>query len=155
VEPFVEIYQGDRMSYEYEEAPRAGYEQASGKTPVNIAGWKPLGFVNHALEKGYKLGFQASSDHWSTHISYCVVLAQKHDRRGILDAMKRRNVYGATDDIVLDVRSGEHLMGDAFKTAKPPSLSINVLGTADVAQVDVLRDSKVVETIKPGKREYR
>src|SRR5262249_48117433 len=31
VEPIVEIYQGDRMSYEMQEAPRAGYAPKSGK----------------------------------------------------------------------------------------------------------------------------
>src|SRR5262249_25664606 len=76
VEPVVEIYQGDRMSYEHEGAPRAGYDVKSGKKPVNVAGWYPDGFVDRALDKGYKLGFQASSDHWSTHISYFVVLAE-------------------------------------------------------------------------------
>lgn len=155
VEPFVEIYQGDRMSYEYEEAPRAGYEQGKGKTPVNIAGWRPLGFVKNALEKGYRLGFQASSDHWSTHISYCVVLAERHDRKGIHDAMKARHCYGATDAIVVDVRSGAHVMGDEFRTAKPPSFDVTVLGTGAIEQVDVLRDSVVVDTLKPGKREHK
>src|SRR5262249_8902607 len=49
VEPFVEIYQGDRMSYELEEAPRAGYDPKTKKEPANIAGWYPKGFVNLAL----------------------------------------------------------------------------------------------------------
>jgi hypothetical protein len=154
-EPVVEIYQGDRMSYEYEAAPRAGYKPDSGKEPANIAGWFPDGFINHAFEKGYKIGFQSSSDHWSTHISYCVVLAEKHDREGILAALKKRHVYGATDDIVLDVRSGEHLMGDAFKTSEPPSLAIQTTGTAPIDVVVILRDSKVVETLKPTGNEYK
>src|SRR5437588_8986332 len=97
-EPIVEIYQGDRMSYEYEGAPRAGYEPKTGKEPVNIAGWYPKGFINHALDKGYKLGFQASSDHWSTHISFFVILAEKNERQGLLDAVKKRHCYGATDN---------------------------------------------------------
>ena len=37
----------------------------------SIGGWRPLGFVSLALKKGYRLGFQASSDHISTHMSYC------------------------------------------------------------------------------------
>jgi hypothetical protein len=155
VEPVVEIYQGDRMSYEYQTAPRAGYDPQSGKQPANIAGWYPAGFINHAFEKGYKIGFESSSDHWSTHISYCVAVAEKHDRESILAALKKRHVYGATDDIVLDVRSGEHLMGDAFKTGDVPSLQIQVVGTAPIAEVVILRDSKLVETIKPDSGEYK
>jgi hypothetical protein len=148
VEPLVEIYQGDRMSYEMEGAPRAGYEPKSGKEPVNIAGWKPLGFVDHALgEKGFKLGFESSSDHWSTHISYCVVLAEKHDRESILDGMKKRHVYGATDDIICDVKSGKHLMGDEFTTDAAPAFQVHVIGTKDLAKVEVLRDSKVIASL--------
>lgn len=156
VEPFVEIYQGDRMSYEKEEAPRAGYDPQSKKAPANIAGWYPAGFIDNALgKKGYRLGFESSSDHWSTHISYCIVMAEKHDRDGILGGMKKRHVYGATDEIILDVRSGDHVMGDELKTARAPTLDVVVRGTAQLAAVEVLRDSKVVETIRPGKAEYK
>src|SRR5439155_721124 len=106
VEPIVELYQGDRMSYEHEGAPRAGYDPKTGTEPANIAGWYPKGFINLALEKGHKLGFQASSDHWSTHISYMIVLAEKNERKAILDAVKKRHVYAATDNILVDFRSG-------------------------------------------------
>jgi hypothetical protein len=156
VEPVVEIYQGDRMSYEMEGAPRAGYDPKTGRQPANIAGWFPAGFIDHALrEKGYRLGFQSSSDHWSTHISYCVPLAERHDREAILDAMKKRHCYGATDDILLDVRSGGHLMGDEFKSADPPALELNVVGTGPIARIVVLKDSQVAATITPGKAEYK
>jgi hypothetical protein len=154
VEPIVEIYQGDRMSYEHEGAPRAGYEAKSGKEPINVAGWYPLGFINHAFEKGYRLGFEASSDHWSTHISYCVVLAERHDRAAILAALKQRHSYGATDNIIVDLRSGPHVMGDAFRS-RTPKLEMTVIGTAPLDRIEILKDSQVVETIKPGKPEYR
>jgi hypothetical protein len=156
VEPLVEIYQGDRMNYEYPGAPRSGYDPKGDKKPFQLGGWEPKGFVDLALkDKGYRIGFQSSSDHWSTHISFCVVLAEKQDRQGILDGMKKRHVYAATDDIILDVRSGTHLMGDEFKTNAVPSLDLNVIGTAAIAQIDVLKDSEVVETIKPGKAEHK
>lgn len=154
VEPIVEIYQGDRMSYEIEGAPRAGYEAKSGKKPVNIAGWYPKGYINLALEKGYRLGFQSSSDHFSTHISYCIVLADKLDREAIFDGLKKRHCYAATDDIILDVKSAAHWMGDEFKTAAAPSLHIHVLGTAPLAKAEVLRDSHVVHTFDLEKREF-
>jgi hypothetical protein len=149
VEPVVEIYQGDRMSYEMEGAPRAGYDPKSGKQPANIAGWYPKGFINHALGKGYRLGFESSSDHWSTHISYFMVLAERPDRAAILDAIKRRHTYGATDNIVVDLRCGDHIQGDEFQTQAAPALRISVLGAADLAQVDILKDSKVVATRQP------
>jgi hypothetical protein len=154
VEPVVEIYQGDRMSYEKEAGPRAGFDPKSGKKPANIAGWYPDGFINHALDKGYRLSFQASSDHWSTHISYCIVLAEKHDRAGILAALKKRHSYAATDNIIVDVHSGDHIMGDEFK-AQEATLDIKVIGTSKLAKVDVLKDAAVVHTFEPGKSEFQ
>jgi hypothetical protein len=155
VEPIVEIYQGDRMSYEKELAPRAGFEPKSGKKPANIAGWFPLGFINNALDKGHRLAFQSSSDHFSTHISYCIVLAERHDRQAVLDGMKKRHCYGATDNIVLEVTSGAHTMGDEFRTDQPPTLQIKAIGTAALAKVEVLKDSTVVHTFEPGKAEFQ
>ncbi|HJT76822.1 MAG TPA: hypothetical protein VJ739_06430 [Gemmataceae bacterium] len=156
VEPVVEIYQGDRMSYEREGAPRSGRDPKSGEKPANLAGWYPKGFINHALgEKGYRLGFESSSDHWSTHLSFSVVLAEKYDREGIMDALRKRHCYAATDNIILDVTSGPHLMGDEFRTGEAPSLAVHVVGTAPLARIDVLRDSEVVETVRPDGQEYR
>jgi hypothetical protein len=155
VEPVVEIYQGDRNSYEYQEAPRAGHDPKSRKQPISFGGWEPAGFIDLALKKGYRLGFESSSDHWSTHISYTVVLAERHDRQAILDALKRRHCYAATDDIIADVRSGNHLMGDEFRSAEAPALQINVVGTKTLARIDILKDSQVVETIQPGRQQYQ
>src|SRR5205814_4870149 len=89
LEPVVEIYQGDRQNYEYQGAPRSGTQ---GNSP---GGFQPAGFVWNALAKGYRLGFQSSSDHISTHISYAVALAEAPTRAAILDAFKRRHCYGA------------------------------------------------------------
>jgi hypothetical protein len=155
VEPVVEIYQGDRMSYEMEGAPRAGHDPKSGEKPANIAGWYPKGFINHALEKGYRLGFQSSSDHWSTHISFFIILAEKNDRESIIKAIKKRHCYGATDNIIVDVRSGNHVMGDELKTAEAPALEIHVIGTGKLAKIDVLRDSDVVATLRPNGEEHK
>jgi hypothetical protein len=142
-EPIVEIYQGDRNSYEYAGAPRSGDEKS------NLGGWKPKGFIDLALKQGVKLGFQASSDHWSTHISYCVAMAEENSREGILNALKQRHCYGATDNIILDVTSldGKQTMGDSFVTRQPPQLAIYVRGTGPLDRVDILRDSQVVQTI--------
>lgn len=154
VEPIVEIYQGDRMSYEKEAAPRAGFDPRGGKKPANIGGWYPKGYIDLALQRGYKLGFQSSSDHFSTHISYCIVLAETQDRAGIVGGLKNRRCYGATDDIILDVRSGKHLMGAEFTTDRAPTLDLYVHGTADLARVEILKDSVVVRTFTPNQAKF-
>ncbi len=99
VEPIVEIYQGDRQNYEQPGAPRSPKESDA------IGGWRPKGFVSLALQKGYRFGFEASSDHISTHISYCCVFTKETSRDAILAGLKARHVYGATDNIIADVRS--------------------------------------------------
>jgi hypothetical protein len=142
------------MSYEYEGAPRSGHDPKSKKKPANLGGWEPAGFIDRAFRKGYRFGFQSSSDHWSTHISFCIVLAERPEREAIFSALKQRHCYGATDNIIVDVRSGSHLMGDEFRTTDPPALEIHVIGTGPLARVEVLRDSEVVEAFQPGRQEY-
>ena len=89
--------------------------------------------VWNALAMQYRLGFQASSDHISTHISYAIALVEEPTRPAILDAFRRRHCYAATDNIIMDVRSGDHLMGDEFRAEGPAKLKVFVRGTAPVA----------------------
>jgi hypothetical protein len=143
-EPFVEIYQGHRNSYEHYGAPRVA------RTPAeSIGGWRPMGMIWNALSLQYKFGFQASSDHISTHISYAVAIAEDFSRAGILDAFRRRHCYGATDNILLDVRSGEHIMGDEFDADGPVRLKVLVHGTRPLARVDVIKDFVYVFSTEP------
>jgi hypothetical protein len=144
LEPFVELYQGYHTSYEAPGAPKA----ITDKSDRIHGPFEPAGFVSLALKKGYRLGFQSSSDHISTHVSYCCVLAENFTRKGLVDAMKKRHSYAATDNIILDVRSGDHIMGDEFKT-NDLKLDINVVGTAALVMVEILRDSEVMHTWKP------
>jgi hypothetical protein len=149
VEPVVEIYQGHRHNYERPDAPRAP------TAATQIGGFQPAGFVLNALDKGYRLGFQSSSDHISTHMSYGMALVEEMSRPGIIAAFKKRHSYAATDNIVLDVRSGTHLMGDEFETAQRPTLDIRVIGTTPIAKVHVVRNNKYVLTIEPKQREVQ
>ena len=142
-EPVVEIYQGDRQNYEMPDAPRSNNEKDS------IGGWRPKGFISLALEKGYRMGFEASSDHISTHMSYCNLYATAPTRAALLEAFQKRHVYAATDDILADVRSGNHMMGDEFSTTELPSLTVKLVGTAPFAKVHVIKDNRYVYTVEP------
>jgi len=147
VEPIVEIFQGCRQSYEMPGAPRSNTAENS------IGGWRPFGFVSLALQKGYRLGFQSSSDHGSTHISYCNVWVEEPTREAILESMKKRHLYGATDNIIADVRCGEHFMGDEFTTSERPRLSIHLIGTQPFDKVHIVKDGNYVHAESPGKQE--
>ena len=134
VEPVVEIFQGHRQSYEETNAPLA----ASGPEET-IQGYRPLGFVWNAFAKGRRLGFQASSDHVSTHLSYGIVITADATREGIIAAFKKRHSYAAHDNIILDVRSGGHMMGDEFTVDTLPRLDIKVIGTTPIAKIEIVR----------------
>ena len=149
VEPVAEIFQGDRVSYEHPGAPRA--PRSSADNP--IGGYREDGFLWNAYRKGYRLGTIASSDHWSTHISYAMVFTEAPTRTAIFDAIKQRRTYGATDNIILEYRLGEHFMGEAFSAESVPPLQIHVEGTSAIALVEVIRNEQVVYATRPNQRE--
>ena len=144
VEVNVEVFQGDRYSYEYEEAPLAPkltYDKPNMDTP------KENGYVWNALEKGYWLGITASSDHLSTHVSYANVWATENTREAILDAYRARRTYGATDDIVLDYRMDGHWMGERFAAESMPAAAVHVIGTGPIEEIVVIRDGEFVHRV--------
>ena len=108
--------------------------------------------VSKAWGKGYKLGVIASSDHLSTHLSYAMVYADIPTRQGVLDAIRKRHTYGATDNIILEVRMGEHFMGDEFALPETQPISIKARGTRKIASVWVIKDSQVIYSAAPGKQ---
>ncbi len=154
VEPLVEIYQGDRVSAEYEGAPKAAFAGNPASAP---GGFRPAGYVWNAWAKGYKLGIQAASDHLSTHISYACTLATDFTRQGLIDAMKQRHSYGATDNIILDyrMRTGgkEYLQGDIADVNGAFELSVKIIGTQPVRQIDIVRSNAFLHTKNPMQRE--
>jgi hypothetical protein len=151
VEPLVEIYQGDRMSYEYEGAPRA--PRAAEKT-TQPGGYAPEGFVWNAWAKGYRLGVQASSDHASTHVSYACLLVENTTRNGLLDAVRQRHAYAATDNIILDFQVNGRPMGDAFTAAGRAQITCRVTGTAPIAKVELIRNRQFIYTAAPNRESF-
>jgi hypothetical protein len=151
LEPVVEIYQGYDANYEEPHAPRAWQ---SGQTQSHERN-EPAGYVWNAWAKGYKLGVQSSSDHISTHTSYACVLAEEFTRKGILDAIRKRHTYAATDNIVMDFRIGDSLMGDIADSKTAPKLSVHIIGTAPLKQIDVVKNNRYVYKLSPMRNEER
>lgn len=150
LEPLVEIYQGLNSSYEYENAPRA--DTPDRRYYHHGEPWRPLGFVWNAWAKGLKLGVQASSDHIATHDSYACLLVegdQPKSRADLLDAMRVRRSYAATDNIIVDLRIGDHLMGDIFKTSETPVLKVHIQGTGPITRIEVIKNNTFVHTVHP------
>ena len=114
-----------------------------------------MGFVSNALAKGYRLGFQASSDHSSTHLSYANVWVTETTRGGVLEAIRERRVHGATDNILADVPSRGHFMGEEFETDHAPRLEIALVGTAEIEKVSIIKDGHYVHLVGPGTRQLK
>lgn len=154
VEPLIEIYQGYRASYEYKGAPKAASDQ---KMITQRSGYNPNGYWWDALAKGLKLGVQASSDHWSTHISYACILSEEFTRESMFDALKKRHVYAATDNIVLDFQAESggknYIMGDIISSDTAPKLRIRVIGTNDIKQIIIVKNQQFVYIGKPNRRQ--
>ena len=53
-------------------------------------------------------------------------------------------MYGSTDDIVADVRSGTHFMGEAFTTSTAPVFNVRLFGTAPFQNVVVIKNNNIV-----------
>jgi hypothetical protein len=146
LEPLVELYQGYHVSYEYAGAPRAETDE---RHLLIHGGYEPAGFWWKALAKGLKLGVQASSDHISTHCSYALIYSPDDNRTNIVENMRARHAYAATDNIVLDVRAEGHMMGEEFQFSGQPRFHVTIKGTDKVAQVDIVRNNEFVYTQKP------
>ena len=144
IERLVEIYQGLRSTYEYNGAPdpadRVVYEKDSKC------------FVWDALARGRKLGFIASSDHRSTHMSYAAVYTRENDRESIFQALSDRRTYAATDKILVDFAIGPAVMGQETTVAGTPELKVAVEGTGDLARIEIIKDGTFVYATEPKAR---
>jgi hypothetical protein len=139
------IHQGHRNSYEHLGAARVARRlgEASGE-------WRPLAMVSNALDLRYRSGFQASSDRISTHIRYATALAEEPCHAAVLDALRRRHCNAATDHIILNVRSGDHIMGDEFRAEGPFRIKVHTTGTRPIPKIDVIEDFKYVFSTEPS-----
>lgn len=126
------------------------FRETASRPSTQAGGFRPAGYVWNAWAKGYKLGVQAASDHLSTHYSYACTIAEDFTREGLLEAMKKRHSYGATDNIILDYRlqadGKEYLQGDILEAGGPFRLSVRVLGTAPIPQIDIVKNQEFLYT---------
>lgn len=144
IEPIVEIFQC-RGNAEYRGAPRM----------INLDRHKPTdndkGFIDYALrEKQHKLGFIASGDHNSMGVGLACIWVKDISRNGILEAIRNRRVFGTTgDQMMLDFRIQNILQGQTGKLNAAPTLSFDIAAVDQIASIEILRNSRVIKTIRP------
>ena len=66
---------------------------------------------------------------------------------------RKRHTYGATDNIILDFRMGDHFMGEEFTTSSLPPLEIRLIGTSEVASVEIIKNEEVIFTTTPNQQD--
>ncbi len=150
VDTVAEIYQGARQNYEHKNAPRGIRDGEEGDA---AGGFQEPGMLWNAWSKGYKIGVIASSDHYSTHISYAMVYTPATSRDAIHDSIRLRRTYGATDNIVLDFRMGTAFMGEEIAADEPQRILVRVRGTDKVSAIHLVRDAGYIYKVEPGKPE--
>jgi len=68
-------------------------------------------------------------------------------------------VYGATDNIIADVRvkagGVDHLFGEEFSTTDAPTLNIHLIGALPIAKLTIIKDDVVVYEGTPNSREVK
>jgi Protein of unknown function (DUF3604) len=139
--------------------------------PIKAAGKKgvkerPKGSVQRALQRGCRLGFvagglddrgaysglfEADQEQYSPGLT--AIVAEKHSRDALLDALHRRSCYATTGDrIVAGFELAGSGMGQVLSTGDKQGLKVNrhltghVAGTDELTSVEIIRNGKVCYT---------
>lgn len=67
----------------------------------------------------------------------------------LIDSLRERHYYIATDDIYLLVHCERHLPGDVFQTSFRPAINVTVQGTGKIKNVEIWQDNKLVMNEEP------
>lgn len=68
----------------------------------------------------------------------------------LLEALRDRHFYFATDDIYLLARCDKRIPGEVFQTARAPVITVQAQGTGKLAKVEIWRDSKIIMSEEPA-----
>jgi len=160
-ERLVEIFQ-TRGSFEC--APEDG--NTVPERPGKVAPFA-TGYVRNALALGWRVGFTGGGDdhsgHWGTEFRFgpykqgmMSVETTERSRRAIFEAMRNRRVVATTGSrMLLTYRLNGHPLGSELSLKDDRVLSsarklvAEFHGTAPVAQLDIIRNNKVVHS-QPG-----
>ncbi|MDO5712441.1 MAG: DUF3604 domain-containing protein, partial [Micrococcales bacterium] len=135
----VEVFQACRGNYESGNC----FRQYSDGTATGT-------FMLDGLERGHRFGLIASSDH-GHGASYVGVLASSLSRGDIFEGLYARRTFAATTrDVVIDLRLGEHLMGEEVTCSGRREFTVHAQAYADIARLDLIRDGHVVHSVRPG-----
>ena len=144
IEPVVELFQC-RGNVEYRGCPRENNVSRHQTTHCDEA------FMDYALrEKGHKIGFIGSGEHNSMGIGLAALWVKEVSRKGIIEALRARRCFGTTGDkIFMDVQVNDVFMGEVAALNGAPKIVIQAKGQKEIEKVELLRNSRVIQSWKP------
>jgi hypothetical protein len=85
-----------------------------------------------------------------------MVYSPSERREDIVESMRARRAYAATDNILLDYhafdsRGRAHMMGEAFESAAAPKIVVKIIGTAPISQFALIKNGRFVYEGQPGR----
>ncbi len=149
VENIMEIYQGKRVSYEGFDAPQPRVALDPQEQGARFRARQTKGMYQKALREGLRLGIFASSDHFSTGVSFGGVFASSFDRKSLVESLNARRTLGATDKIFLHYLCNGRLFGSEIKSDEKPEIELHVEGTAPLQRVTILRNEMPYKVFRP------
>lgn len=125
------------------------------------------GFVQKALELGWRVGFTAGGDDHRAHpgdnykpdpgattykAGLFAVYAKDNTRESIWDALWNHRCFGTTGArIIVDFNLDGHPMGsELHDTGSPRRVTVSVHGTDRLASVEIVRNNKDVHVVNPN-----
>jgi hypothetical protein len=132
---------------------RGSYEFFGGPLPPAVQ--REGHYLRDALGGGVRIGVIASSDHGLVHGAYAGVYAVEFTRRGVLDALRERRSFGATEKMVIDFRLGNQMLGQAVESDANPQFEVVTKGLQPLKLVEIVRDNRIVYSVQPDGREHR
>ena len=131
VHRIVEIYQGQRGSYEGAAGPHPARDRAV-----------PAGDVSEGVRAGKHFGLIAASDHGSTGTSYAGLYADGLTRAAVFDALRGRRAFAATARVAVDTTLGPLAMGQEGTGAGDAPFVVRAAGGGPLAAVEVLKNGE-------------
>jgi hypothetical protein len=118
-------------------------------------------FARDALDRGYRLGFLGSGDSHDGHpgLAHLAaptgglagILAEELTRAAVLAALRARRVYATSGPRIIlrfaldDAPMGSTVRADPARTSS--AVTVRVVGTAPIAEIDLVRSGRVVERV--------
>jgi hypothetical protein len=159
----VEIYSSHGQSEYYDPNHPLSYERVNPSGASSVSGPH---YLRDGWVTGQKLGVIAASDNHTArpgqpHTGLTAVYAENLTREAIFDAIAARHTYATSGQrLVLSFEIDGHIMGEIFTATLPysPTVSGRVVGTADLAYVEIVKYDGITYTVpysvtEPGSRD--